>query len=123
MMRIIKYSTKKQYFAVISAMKNDSISSEIEDNVAVHHHIVEDVVDGLIMHNSWWKIQNMEGNNQWAWIFSCYSIPPPVVLMVRDALFHLETKQGLYVLKNINQSGAKYLLTTTTFPNTTMTID
>ena len=33
-------------------MKNDSISSEIEDNVAVHHHIVEDVVDGLIMHNS-----------------------------------------------------------------------
>jgi hypothetical protein len=44
--------------------------------------------------------------------WSC-SIPPPVdLLMVRDVLFHLATSVVLDVLRNINKSGAKYLLTT-----------
>mmetsp|Transcript_47312 Transcript_47312/g.92282 ORF Transcript_47312/g.92282 Transcript_47312/m.92282 type:complete len:328 (+) Transcript_47312:94-1077(+) len=54
--------------------------------------------------------------------WSC-SIPPPVdLLMVRDMLFHFNTKRVLDVLNQINRSGAKYLLTTT-FPNTTKVAD
>jgi len=54
--------------------------------------------------------------------WSC-SIPPPMdLLMVRDMLFHFSTKRILDVLDHINQSGAKYLLTTT-FPNITQAAD
>ena len=50
--------------------------------------------------------------------WSC-SIPPPVdLLLVRDVLFHLSTSVVLDILRHINQSGARYLLTTT-FPNNT----
>jgi hypothetical protein len=41
-------------------------------------------------------------------------IPPPVdLLLVRDVLFHLPEPTILNVLHNINQSGARYLATTT----------
>lgn len=44
--------------------------------------------------------------------WSCV-IPPPVdLLLVRDVLFHLSTSRVLGILNHINQSGAKYLLTT-----------
>lgn len=49
--------------------------------------------------------------------WSC-AIPPPVdLIMVRDVLFHLSTATNLEILRHVNASGAKYLLTTT-FPNT-----
>jgi len=45
------------------------------------------------------------------------SIPPPVdLILVRDVLFHLSTATNLHILDHINQSGARYLLTTS-FPN------
>jgi hypothetical protein len=41
-------------------------------------------------------------------------VPPPVdLLLVRDVLFHLPEPTILKVLSNINQSGARYLATTT----------
>eukprot|EP00977_Amphora_coffeiformis_P028227 scaffold34915_cov180-Amphora_coffeaeformis.AAC.17 len=41
-------------------------------------------------------------------------VPPPVdLLLVRDVLFHLSEETVMNVLYNINQSGAKYLATTT----------
>jgi hypothetical protein len=41
-------------------------------------------------------------------------VPPPVdLLLVRDVLFHLPEATILKVLSNINQSGARYLATTT----------
>ena len=48
--------------------------------------------------------------------WSC-AIPPPVdLIMIRDVLFHLSTANNLDILRHVNASGAKYLLTTT-FPN------
>lgn len=53
--------------------------------------------------------------------WSC-AIPPPVdLVMARDVLFHLSTSVVLDILRHINQSGARYLFTTT-FPNTTSNI-
>jgi len=50
--------------------------------------------------------------------WSC-AIPPPVdLIMARDVLFHLSTSVVLDILRHINQSGARYLFTTT-FSNTT----
>jgi hypothetical protein len=47
------------------------------------------------------------------------AIPPPVdLLMLRDVLFHLSTSVNLDILRHVNQSGAKYLLTTTFANNT-----
>jgi hypothetical protein len=46
--------------------------------------------------------------------WSC-KIPPPVdLILLRDVLFHfLSTSVNLDILRHINQSGSKYLLTTT----------
>jgi hypothetical protein len=38
--------------------------------------------------------------------------------MLRDVLFHLSTSVNLDILRHVNQSGAKYLLTTTFANNT-----
>ena len=54
--------------------------------------------------------------------WSC-TIPPPVdLIMARDVLFHLSTSVVLDILRHINRSGAKYLLSTTSF-NTTSKVD
>ena len=45
---------------------------------------------------------------------------PVDVVIVRDVLFHFDSARGLQVLRNINRSGARYLLSTS-FPRTNNT--
>lgn len=56
-----------------------------------------------------------ESNNIRFFFFDlkCMIAPPVDLLLVRDVLFHLPEDQVMSVLRNINKSGAKYLLTTT----------
>ena len=58
--------------------------------------------------------QTGENNIQFNWFDITCMIPPPVDLMlVRDVLFHLPENLVMEVLANINESGARYLATTT----------
>jgi len=84
-MQLVTNLNQVQYFGADITKQTVEYNSHCFESSRVHFHVID---------------------------WSCV-IPPPVdLLLVRDVLFHLSTSRVLGILNHINQSGAKYLLTT-----------